>query len=272
LPGTATGGTTVGGTTGVAGEASTKTLVVPPEIARLEAQAAVEIPAPAVPAGRAPEAKRVAEATVKVQRATWVVEKLLPAPPDGILRFDFATVKVGSRGWLDTTASVVSTSNGVAVIRPAGNVPEGIMIGMPATDAIAVGKTVDLRGEFAIEKAVTVDGREVLLMKSVTPAHELDAAVAKLLTVARKRLEDAKAEYANAVAVLVAAKKKAMDAALERASVEAAKKIPVPDNASGEERIKAKNDQDVLARKLAQPEIDKIVAAYGDVPGDQTRR
>jgi hypothetical protein len=273
LPGTATGGTVVSGSSAggtVVGGAAGKTVVVPPELAKVEAQAAVEVPAPAVPAGRAPEARRVAETAVKVRRATWVVEKLLPPPPDGITAFDFAAIKVGSRGWIDTTAEVVKSADGVLVLKPAAvALPESVIVGIPVEDKIATAKSVDLRGEFAVDRAATVDGRETLILKPVTVAKALDAATAKLVTAARVRLEEAKAEYANAVAILAAAKKKAMDAALAKASVEAAKRIPVPDNATGEERIKAKRDQDDLAQKLAKADFDKIAEYYGNVPGTE---
>jgi hypothetical protein len=104
-------------------------------------------------------------------------------------------------------------------------------------------------------------------------AKALDDAQTKLISAARARLEEAKAQYANALAVLVAAKKMAVDAALARTQAEAARQIPVPDNATGEERIKAKKDQDELAQKMAKPELDKIAEMYGDVPAvDPTRR
>jgi len=251
--------------------AGTTTAVIPPELAKLEAQAAVEVRAPEVPAGRAPEAKRVAEAAVKVRRATWVVEKLLPPPPEGVTALNLNGIKVGARGWLDTTADVVRTADGVTVIRPAGLTAENVVVGVPAV--AGAGKTVSLRGEYIVDKAVTLDGREVLVLKEVAAAKALDDGLTRLIAAARARLEEAKAQYANAVAVLVAAKKKAVDAVMARAQAEAAKQIPVPDNATGEVRIKAKQDQQQLAGKLAKSELDKIAAMYGDVPAvDLTRQ
>lgn len=276
-----TAGTVGSGGTGVA-PGGTKTgstdrvvtpVAVPPELAKLEAQAAVEIKAPAVPAGRAPEAKRVAEAAVKVRRATWVVEKLLPAPPEGVTVLNLNAIKVGARGWLDTTADVARTAEGVTVIRPAGLTAEGVVVGVPAIAEAATVKTIPLRGEYIVDRTATVDGREVLVLKEMAAAKALDDAQTKLISAARARLEEAKAQYANALAVLVAAKKKAVDAALARTQAEAARQIPVPDNATGEERIKAKKDQDELAQKMAKPELDKIAEMYGDVPAvDPTRR
>jgi hypothetical protein len=236
-------------------------------LAKLEAEAAVEIPAPQVPAGRAPEAKRVAEAAVKVRRATWVVEKLLPPAPEGVTTLSFTGLKVGARGWVDTTGDVVATHEGVMVVRPSGAAADAAMVGVAASDQTATVKSLNLRGEYVVDRAITVDGRDVLVLKEVAAAKALDAATARLINAARVRLEEAKAEYSNAVAVLVAAKKKAVDAVMERTTAEAAKQVPVPDNATGEERIKAKADQDRLAQKLAKPELDKIAEMYGDVPG-----
>jgi hypothetical protein len=245
---------------------------VPPELAKLEAQAAVEIPVPAVPAGRAPEAKRVAEAAVRVRRATWVVEKLLPAAPEGVTALNFTALAVGNRGWVDTSAEVVKTAEGVMVLRPS-LASADVVVGLPATDAAVATKTISLRGEYLVDRTVSLDGREVLVLKEVAAAKPLDPALAKLIAAARVRLEEAKAEYANAVAVLNAAKKKAVDAVMEKATAEAAKKIPVPDNATGEERIKAKRDQDDLAGKMAKKELDAIAEAYGVVPAaDPTRK
>jgi hypothetical protein len=245
---------------------------VPPELAKLEAQAATEIPVPPVPAGKAPEAKRVAEATVRVSRATWVVEKLLPAAPEGVTSLNFASLSLGTCGWVDTTGEVVQTAQGVMVVRPS-LASSDVMVGLPATDAAATTKTVSLRGEYLVDRAVSVDGRDVLVLKEVNAAKPLDPALAKLIAAARVRLEEAKADYANALSVLVAAKKKAVDAVMERATAEAAKQVPVPDNATGEERIKAKRDQDALAGKLAQKELDQIAEAYGAIPAaDPTRK
>jgi hypothetical protein len=148
-----------------------------------------------------------------------------------------------------------------------------VVVGLPATDAATTTKTVSLRGEFLVDRAVSVDGRDVLVLKEVVAAKPLDPALAKLIAAARVRLEEAKADYANALSVLVAAKKKAVDAVMERATAEAAKKIPVPDNATGEERVKAKRDQDDLAGKLAKKELDQIAEAYGAIPAaDPTRK
>jgi len=245
----------------------------PAELTKLEAEAAVEIKSPPVPAGRAPEAKRVAEAAVAVKRATWVVEKLLPPPPEGLTSLNFTALKVGARGWVDTTGDVVKTAEGVMVLRPGVATAEGVTVGMAATDAASTVKSVTLRGEYVVDRAVTLDGREVLVLKEVAAAKAIDPALTKVLSAARARLEEAKAEYANAVAVLATAKKKAVDAVMERATAEAAKKIVVPDNATGEERIKAKRDQEDLAGKLAKAELDRIAEAYGDVPGvDPTRK
>ena len=269
-PGTAVGGTgTVTGTTGAAtgGTVATTTpATIPPELAKLEAEAAVEIPAPQVPAGRAPEAKRVAEAAVKVRRATWVVEKLLPPPPEGVTALSLTALKVGARGWVDTTGDVVSTHEGVSIIRPSGVAADAAVIGVTADGTAAV-KSIHLRGEYVVERAVTIEGKDVLVLKEVAAAKALDPALAKLINAARARLEEAKAEYSNAVAVLVATKKKAVDAVMEKATAEAAKQVPVPDNATGEERIKAKADQDRLAEKLAKAELEKIAEMYGEVPG-----
>jgi len=245
----------------------------PPELVKLEAEAAVEIPAPKVPAGKAPEAKQVAEAAVKVRRASWVVDKLLPPPPEGITTLNLATLKVGNRGWLDTTGDVTKTAEGVMFVRPAGAVADGLMVGLAATDAASTVKSINLRGEYVVDRAMTIDGRDVLILKEVAAAKALDAAAGRLINAARVRLEEAKANYANAIAVLAATKKKAVDAVMEKASAQAAKQIPVPDNAEGEQRIKAKRDQDDLAGKLAKAELDKIAEAYGDVPGvDPTRK
>lgn len=253
------------------GTARVAPTAVPPELAKLEAEAAVEVTAPQVPAGTAPEAKAVAQTAVKVRRATWVVEKLLPPPPEGLTSLNFSALKVGASGWLDTTADVQRTVEGVTFIRPAGTAE--VVVGMAAQSDATTAKTVTLRGEYAVDRAVTLDGREVLVLKEVAAAKALDPAAAKLISAARVRLEEAKAEYANAVAVLTAAKKKAVDAVMVNATAAAAKQVPVPDNATGEERIKAKKDQDELAQKLAKAELDRIAEMYGVVPAaDPTRK
>jgi hypothetical protein len=247
-------------------------VAVPPELAKLEAEAATEIPVPPVPAGKAPEAKRLAEATVRVRRATWVVEKLLPPAPEGLTALNFTSLSVGTRGWVDTTGDVVQTAQGVMVVRPS-LASANVVVGLPATDAAATTKTVSLRGEYLVDRAVSVEGKDVLVLKEVAAAKPLDAAVARLISAARARLEEAKADYANAFAVLTAAKKKASDAVMERATAEAAKQIAVPDNATGEERIKAKVDQENLAGKLAKKELDEIAEAFGTLPAaDPTRK
>src|SRR5688572_4978169 len=79
----------------------------PAELVKLEAEAATEVPAPQVPAGRAPEAKRVAETAVAVRRAEWVVQKLLPPPPEGVTVLKLNELTVGARGWVDVSGEVV---------------------------------------------------------------------------------------------------------------------------------------------------------------------
>jgi hypothetical protein len=236
----------------------------PPELVKLEAQAATEIPIPTVPAGRAPEAKKVAETSVAVRRATWVVERLLPPPPEGVSVLKIAEMKVGNRGWVDLSGDVVKVTEGVAIIRPAA--VEGVTFAVPvAADAPAV-KTMSLRGEFIVDKPITFDGRDVFVLKEVAATKELDREKAAVLDAARRRLEEAKAAHAQAVAVLKDARKRAEDAVLEKTRAEAEKQIPVPKDTDVEEQVKIKAKQQELALKLAKSELEKIAKLYADTP------
>jgi hypothetical protein len=237
----------------------------PPELVKLEAQAATEIPAPVVPAGRAPEAKTVAETAVAVRRAQWVVEKLLPPPPEGLTPLRFDELKAGTRGWVDLNADVVKVQDGMAVVRPL-TAREGIEFAVPVTgDA----KTVNLRGEYVADRQVTIDGREVLVLREVTAAKALDPAQAALLDAARKRLEEAKAAHAQAVAVLRETRAKAEQAITQRAREQAAKEVVLPKDADVEEQVRLRARQQELALKLAKGELDKLNALYGEpVPAD----
>ncbi len=248
----------------VSAQVPTPTISKPPELTKLEAKAAVQIPIPIVPPGKAPEVKRVAEAAVKVARASWVVEKLLPPPPEGTSSLRLAEMKVGNTGWLDLTGEVLKNDQGVAVVRPSIAPSSDFTVAIPMENGVTVPRQVALRGEYRVDKAVTVDGKEMLLLKEMHAAKALDPALARVVDAARRRLETAKAEYARAVANLVEARKKAETAALEKVRGEAAKRIPVPKDASAEEQIKAKRDQDALARKLASKELEKIEASYSD--------
>jgi hypothetical protein len=252
---TATGSASAPATAGVA--------TAPPDLTRLEAEAALAIPAPKVPAGESDEAMRVAQAAVKVERAQRVLDMLTPARPVTLTAFDFATIRVGARGWIDMTAQVLRLADQIAVLRLNAPIPEGMEIGV--TGGPAPGEKVRLHGEYVADRVVNVDGRDILVLRRAG-ADRADPSLAQVVSAARFRLESAQTEYTDAVAALATAKKKAVDTALDRASIEAAKRIQVPDNAAGEERIKAKRDQDDLARKIAQPEIEWINAAYGDVP------
>ena len=244
---------------------ATTTTVRPPELVKLEAEAAAEIPLPPVPPGRAPEAKKVAETSVAVKRATWVVEKLLPPPPEGLTALKFAVLKVGTRGWVDLTGDVVKVSEGVAIIRPPG-AAEGVVFGVPVTaDATSV-KTMVLRGEYIADRPVTIDGREVFVLKEAAAAKAVDPALAKVLDAARKRLEQAKADHAQAIAVLKDTRQRAEKAVLEKTQAEAEKQIPVPKDADVEEQAKAKAKQQELALKLAKAELEKIAQMYADTP------
>jgi hypothetical protein len=245
--------------------ATTTTTVRPPELVKLEAEAAAEIPIPPVPPGRAAEAKKVAETSVAVKRATWVVEKLLPPPPEGVAVLKLAEIKVGSRGWVDLTSDVVKVSDGVAVLRAPG-VAEGVTIGVPVAADAATVKTLAVRGEFIVDRPVTIDGREVLVLKEVVAAKALDSEKAKVLDAARKRLEEAKAAHAQAVAVLKDTRQRAEKAVLEKTQAEAEKQIPVPKDADVEEQAKAKAKQQELALKLAKAELEKIAQMYADTP------
>jgi len=237
----------------------------PPELVKLEAQAATEIPIPAVPPGRAAEAKKVAETSVAVRRATWVVERLLPPPPEGAAVLKLAEMKLGNRGWLDLSGDVVKVTEGVAIVRPAVGV-EGVTIAVPvAADAPAV-KTMSLRGEYIVDKPVTFDGRDVFVLKEVTAAKALDREQTAVLDAARRRLEEAKAAHAQAVAVLKDVRKRAEDKVLERTQAEAEKQIPVPKDTDVEEQVKIKAKQQELALKLAKTELEKIAQMYADTP------
>ena len=237
----------------------------PPELVKLEAEAAAEIPLPTVPPGRAEEVKKVAETSVALRRAQWVVEKLLPPPPEGMTAFKFTDLKVGSRGWLDTTLDVVKMGEGVAVVRPLTGV-ESTVVAVPiAADATNL-KTVSLRGEFIFDKPVVVDGREVLVLKEVTAAKPLDEGKAKVIDAARKRLEVAKAAHAQAVAVLKDTRLRAEKKVMEKALAEAEKQMPVPKNIDVEEQVKIKAKQQELAGKLAKEELEKIAMQYADFP------
>jgi hypothetical protein len=237
----------------------------PPELVKLEAQAATEIPAPVVPAGRAPEAKKVAETAVAVRRAQWVVEKLLPPPPEGMTVLKFDELKAGTRGWVDLTADVVKVHDGMAVVRPL-SAREGIEFAVPVTGDV---KSVNLRGEFVADRRVTIDGREVLVLREVTAAKALDPGQAALLDAARKRLEEAKAAHAQAVAVLRDVRAKAEQTITQRARAEAEKQVVIPKDADVEEQVRIRARQQELALKLAKGELDKLNTLYGEpIPTD----
>jgi len=231
----------------------------PPELVKLEAQAATEIPAPVVPAGRAAEAKKVAETAVAVRRAQWVVEKLLPPAPEGLAPLKFDELKDGTRGWVDLTADVVKVQDGMAVVRPPG-AREGVSFAVPVT---ADGKTVNLRGEFVADRRVTIDGKEVLVLREVTAAKALEPGQAALLDAARKRLEEAKAANAQAVAVLRDVRSKAEQTITQRAREQADKEVVIPKDADVEEQVRIRARQQELALKLAKAELDKLTTLYG---------
>jgi hypothetical protein len=236
----------------------------PPELVKLEAQAATAVPAPEVPAGRATEARRVAETAVAVQRAQWVVEKLLPPPPEGLTLLKFDQLKDGTRGWVDLSADVVKVQDGMAVVRPP-NAREGVEFAVPVTgDA----KAVNLRGEYVADRRTTIDGREVLVLRQVTAAKDLDPGQSALLDAARKRLEQAKAAHAQAVAVLRDVRAKAEQAVTQRARDEAAKQVVIPKDADVEEQVRIRARQQELALKLAKAELDKLNALYGEPTAD----
>lgn len=237
----------------------------PPELVKLEAEAATAIPAPEVPAGRAPEAKKVAETAVAVRRAQWVVEKLLPPPPEGVSAFKFDELKDDTRGWVDLTADVVKVQDGMAVIRPP-TAREGVEFAVPITgDA----KSVNLRGEYVADRRVTIDGREVLVLRQVTAAKELDPGQTALLDAARKRLEQAKAAHAQAVAVLRDVRAKAEQEITQRARDDAAKQVVIPKDADVEEQVRIRARQQEVALKLAKAEFEKLNTLYGEpTPAD----
>jgi hypothetical protein len=237
----------------------------PPELVKLEAQAATEIPSPAVPAGRAPEAKKVAEAAVAVQRATWVVEKLLPPPPEGIAVLKFADLKVGTSGWVDLTGEVVKVHEGVALVRPAIGA-EGVTFAVPATTDL---RSVTLRGEYVADRTVAIDGRDVIVLKEVAAAKAIDPAKGALLDAARKRLEAAKAEYARAAGVLRELRMKAEKAITQRAREQAAKDVVIPKDATVEEQVALRAKQQERALELAKAELEKVYLLYGEpLPGE----
>lgn len=246
-------------------EPTTTSTTRPPELVKLEAQAATEIPVPVVPPGRAQEVKKVAESSVALRRAHWVVEKLLPPPPEGLTSLKFTEMKIGSRGWVDLTGDVVKTNDGVAVVRTANGV-ESLMVAVPvAADATEL-KTISLRGEYIVEKPINYDGREVFVLKEVTAAKPLDESKAKVVDAARKRLEIAKAAHAQAVAVLKDTRLRAEKKVMERALAEAEKQLPVPKDTEVEEQVKIKAKQQELAGKLAKEELEKIAMQYADFP------
>jgi hypothetical protein len=237
----------------------------PPELVKLEAQAATEIPAPVVPAGRAPEAAKVAETTVAVRRAQWVVEKLLPPLPEGMTLLKFDDLKTGTRGWVDLNADVVKVQVGMAVVRPL-SAREGIEFAVPVTGD---SKTVNLRGEYVADRQVTIDGREVLVLRQVTAAKALDPTQAALVDAARKRLEEAKAAHAQAVAVLRETRAKAEQTITQRAREDAEKQVVIPKDADVEEQVRIRARQQELALKLAKAELDKLNTLYGEpIPAD----
>jgi hypothetical protein len=237
----------------------------PPELVKLEAQAATEIPAPVVPAGRAAEAKKVAETAVAVRRAQWVVEKLLPPPPEGLTLLKFDELKAGTRGWVDLTADVVKVQDGVAIVRPP-TAREGVEFAVPVTSEA---RTVNLRGEYVADRRVTIDGKEVLVLREVTAAKDLEPGQAALLDAARKRLEEAKSAHAQAVAVLRDVRAKAEQAITQRAREQAEKQVVIPKDADVEEQVRIRARQQELALKLAKGELDKLNEQYGaPIPAD----
>lgn len=237
----------------------------PPELVKLEAQAATEIALPPVPPGRAAEVKKVAETSVALRRAQWVLEKLLPPPPEGMSSLRWTDLKVGSRGWVDTSFDVTRFGEGFATVHPP-LAAEGVMVAVPVAADAAEMRTMNLRGEFVIDRPVRIDGREVLVLKEVTAAKPLDEAKAKLIDAARKRLEIAKAAHAQAVAVLKDTRRRAEAKVMEKALAAAEKENPVPKNADAEEQIKVKAKQQELAMKMAKEELEKIAQMYADFP------
>lgn len=237
----------------------------PPELVKLEAQAATEIPVPTVPPGRAAEVKKVAETSVALRRSQWVVEKLLPPPPEGMSSLRWSEMKVGTRGWVDTSFDVARFGDGFAMVRPP-LAAEGVMVAVPVASGATEMKSINLRGEYILDKPVRLDGREVMVLKEVTAAKPLDDAKAKLIDAARKRLEVAKAAHAQAVAVLKDTRRRAESKVMEKALAAAEKEMPVPKNADAEEQIKVKAKQQELALKSAKEELEKIATMYADFP------
>ena len=258
-------GTTVLFAAGAAAQSTSSTPVVrPPALVKLEAQAAAEIATPVVPPGRAVEAKKVAETSVAVRRATWVIERLLPAQPEGVAVLKLAELKTGSRGWIEMTGEVVKTAEGMLVVRSPGT--DGVTFAIPAAADSTTVKTIDLRGEFAVDKSIALDGRDVFVLKEVAVAKGLDREQVAVLDAARKRLEEAKAAHAQAIAVLKDTRKRAEDKVMEATRADAVKQIPIPATADVEDQIKLKAKQADLALKLAKPELEKIAMLYADTP------
>jgi len=234
----------------------------PAELVKLETQAAADIPIPPVPPGRAAEVKKVAETSVAVKRATWVVERVLPARPEDVSVVKWTDFKVGTRGWIDVTGEVVKVHEGIALVRPA-MAPEGFVFAFPAS---ADAKSVALRGEYLADRTVTIDGREVILVKEVVAEKAADPAKTALIDAARRRLEEAKAAHAQAVAILKDTRKRAEAAVMEKALAAAEKQIAVPKDVDVEEQVKIKAKQQELAGKLAKEELAKIAMMYADTP------
>jgi hypothetical protein len=233
----------------------------PAELVKLETQAATEIPIPPVPPGRAPEVKKVAETSVAVKRATWVAERLLPGRPEDVAVIKWTDFKVGTRGWVDLTGEVTKVHEGIALVRPP-MAPDGFVF---AYSAAADAKTVALRGEYYADRAITVDGREVIVLKEVV-VEKADPAKTAVMDAARRRLEEAKAAHAQATAVLKDARKRAEAAVMEKALAAAEKQLPVSKDLDVEEQVKAKAKQQELAGKLAKEELAKIAMMYADTP------
>jgi len=122
-----------------------------------------------------------------------------------------------------------------------------------------------LRGEFTVDKAVTIEGREVYILREV-PAAKADPALTALVDRARRRLEEAKAALANDLAVLRDTRKRAEDAVMTKAIAEAEKQLPVPANADAEEQVRVKAKQQQLAATIAKEQLTKIAVMYSDMP------
>ena len=93
--------------------------------------------------------------------------------PEGVTAFKWTELKVGSRGWVDLTGDVVKVSDGVAIVRPAGEA-EGVTFGLPVAADAATVKAMVLRGEYIADRPVTIDGREVIVLKEAVAAKALD--------------------------------------------------------------------------------------------------